>query len=275
MNLKFCFYTPKEMPKTRAVSHADLAPSPQGADLGSKTGAFLTILTILCGLCCFILCIIAESTRSQMGWVNTGDGNTQECVYSGSGKTPLLCSASAFVGLAGAMVVEHVYMLIAVTKSPPPALVTWDPNPAPAAKSLTWQAAFFFVTTWICFAVGEILLLIGISVESGHLTNWSRPRLSCLIIREGLFSAAGVFTLLTVFLAAGLYLTALHAQKLSKEHEIGRREMIEASTLYASPPQSPARSLQTIARENPVTRETQNDQPQLDYPVFVKHSNLV
>ena len=70
-----------------------------------------------------------------------------ECVYSGSGKTPLLCSAVAFVGLAVAMVVEHVYMLIAVSKSPPPALVCWDPD-STRAKTLAWQAGFFFVTTW-------------------------------------------------------------------------------------------------------------------------------
>lgn len=70
-----------------------------------------------------------------------------ECVYSGSGKTPLLCSVMAFVGLAVAMVVEHLYMLIAVTKSPLPALMSWDPD-STRAKTLTWQAGFFFVATW-------------------------------------------------------------------------------------------------------------------------------
>lgn len=82
-----------------------------------------------------------------MGTGNKGNGGNYECVYSGSGKTPLLCAASAFVGLAVAMVVEHAYMLIAVTKSPPSALVDWDSGSA-IAKSLTWQAGFFFVTTW-------------------------------------------------------------------------------------------------------------------------------
>lgn len=128
----------------------------------------------------------------------------------------------------------------------------------------------------LCFAVGEILLLIGLSVESGHLKNWSRPRPNCLIIKEGLFSAAGVFSLLTVFFAAGLYLTALRAQRMSQEHENVQREMLEASALYASPPRSPQPLITAIARENPVARENQIEQPSFTYPQgFSKHLNLV
>ncbi|KAJ4722071.1 DUF1218 domain-containing protein [Melia azedarach] len=267
------------MPKTTAVTHADLAPSPHSTELGSKTGVVLIVLTILCGLCCFILCLIAEATRSQITWQSAGnegkDGENQ-CVYSGSGKLPLSCAAIAFVGLAVAMVIEHMYMLIAISKSPPPALVSWDPDSAPV-KSLTWQAGFFFVTTWICFAVGEILLLIGLSVESGHLKNWSRPRPSCLVIKEGLFSAAGVFALLTVFLAAGLYLVALRAQKISLEQENVRREVLEASAFYASPSLSPPDAvITTMARENPVRRENQlQQQPLVPSFGFSKQSNLV
>ena len=70
-----------------------------------------------------------------------------QCIYTGSGRTPFLCSAIAFVVLAVAMVVEHMYMLIAVSKAPPQALVAWDANSA-CAKSITRQAGFFFVTTW-------------------------------------------------------------------------------------------------------------------------------
>ncbi|KDO71828.1 hypothetical protein CISIN_1g035800mg [Citrus sinensis] len=269
------------MPKRTAITHADLAPSPQGTEFGSKTGVVLIVSTILCGLCCFILCLIAEATRSQMTWESTHKrGVENQCVYSGSGKLPLLCAATAFVGLAVAMVIEHMYMLIAISKSPPPALVSWDPNYLPV-KSLTWQAGFFFVTTWICFAVGEILLLIGLSVESGHLKNWSRPRPNCLIIKQGLFSAAGVFALLAVFLAAGLYLTALRAQRISQEQEHVRREVLEASALYASPPQSPRLSIiTTMARENPVRRENQLEEQQQStwassFASFSKRSNLV
>ncbi|XP_021637179.2 uncharacterized protein LOC110633041 [Hevea brasiliensis] len=162
-----------------------------------------------------------------------GNAENYECIYSGSGTTPLLGDVVAFVGLAVAMVVEHMYVLIAISRAPPSVLVTWDPNSAPA-KSITWQAGFFYVANWLRFAVGEILLLIGLSVESGHLRNCSRPRPSCLTIKQGLFSAAGVFSLLKVFLASGLYLTALRAQRLSQEHENLQRQIPEASALYAS-----------------------------------------
>lgn len=96
-------------------------------------------------------------------------------------------------------------------------------------------------------------------MESGHLKNWARPKPSCLVIREGVFSAAGVFALTTVFLAAGLYLTALRAQRFSQNQENVRREVIEAAVMYASPPRSPP--LTTIPRENPIFRESQNEQP--------------
>ena len=111
----------------------------------------------------------------------------------------------------------------------------------------------------ICFAVGEILLLAGLSVESGHLKNWSKPRTGCYMVKEGLFSAAGVFALTTVFLAAGLYLTALRGQRMSEEIANVRREVLEASAFYASPPRSPQRHISTVARENPTTRESQNE----------------
>ncbi|QCE13320.1 hypothetical protein DEO72_LG11g313 [Vigna unguiculata] len=261
-----------------AITHADLEPSRRKTDLSSKTGAFLMVLTILIGLFCFVLCLIAEATRSEVTWMNRGgkeNGAKSECVYSGSGKVPLLCAVSAFVGLAFAMVMQHTYMLIAVSKSSP-SLLTWDPD-SPSAKSLTWQAAFFFVTTWICFGVAEILLLAALSVESGHLKNWSKARRGCYSIREGLFSAAGVLALTTVFLAAGLYLIALRAQKMVEEVASVRREVLEASVLYASPPRSPQpQYMSTVARENPTSRENHNELLLSVFPTpFVKSYDFV
>ncbi|KAJ6772164.1 hypothetical protein OIU74_018405 [Salix koriyanagi] len=94
---------------------------------------------------CFVLCLVAETARSQVTWVNSdskGNNEDSQCIYTGSGKIPLLCAAIAFAGLAVAMVVEHLFMLIAVTKATPPELVVWDPNSA-YSKTITWQAGFF------------------------------------------------------------------------------------------------------------------------------------
>ncbi|CAI9771091.1 unnamed protein product [Fraxinus pennsylvanica] len=261
-----------------AVTHADLAPSRRRSDLGSKTGAFLMVFSILLGLVSFILCLISEASRSQMIWeASSGEGKVikSECTYSSSGKIPLLFATGAFFALAMAMVIQHTYLLVALSKSDSLLAITWDPD-SDVAKSLTWQAGFFFVTTWVCFAVGEILLLIGLSVESGHLKNWQMPRESCLIIREGLFTAAGVFGLLTVFLASGLYITALRAQLHTQDQVNTHRELLEASVLYASPPRSPRRTIRAVPNENPTARQDQNLHTLNDYlTAFDKHSNLV
>lgn len=107
--------------------------------------------------------------------------------------------------------------------------------------------------------MGEILLLIGLSVESGHLNNWSSPRESCLVIKEGLFSAAGVFELATVFLAAGLYMTAVRAQRMFEKQEHVRREVLESYHIHSSPSRSPPiQPMPPVAREDPVIRHSQN-----------------
>ncbi|XP_057744643.1 uncharacterized protein LOC130962448 [Arachis stenosperma] len=205
-----------------AVTHADLEPNTGNTCLmSSKTGVFLVLLTILLGLSSFTLCLIAEATRSQVTWMNT---RKTECVYRSSGKTPLVCAACAFVVLAIAMVMEHTYLLITVSKSSP-TLLHLDPE-SPSANSLASHAGFFFIATWICFAIGEILLLAGVSVESGHLKNWSKPRHTCHVIRRGLFSCAAVFALTTVSLASALYLIAVRAQRLSRQLEQHSRTQV-------------------------------------------------
>lgn len=86
----------------------------------------------------------------QMIWeASSGEGKVikSECTYSSSGKIPLLSATGAFFALAMAMVIQHTYLLVAVSKSDSLLAITWDPD-SDFAKSLTWQAGFFFVTTW-------------------------------------------------------------------------------------------------------------------------------
>ncbi|KAL6990039.1 hypothetical protein U1Q18_015790 [Sarracenia purpurea var. burkii] len=216
----------------------------------------------------------------KVTWVSPGEesnGKRYECKYSGSGKTPLMCGVGAFLALALAVAVAHVFMMVALTKSPPPALLSWDPDSA-LAEALTCQAGFFFIITWISFSVGEILLLVGLSVESSHLKGWSTPRPSCLVIREGLFAAAGVFGLVAVFFDAGLYITALRAQWMLQDQENGRRETAETSVLHSSPPRSPPvpRRITAVPNGNSVVGENQNGRPLSEHlAAFNKHSGLV
>ncbi|XP_047309473.1 uncharacterized protein LOC124912878 [Impatiens glandulifera] len=240
----------------KAITHADLTPSPHGVELGSKTGAFLMIFSILLSLSCFILCLIAEANRSEMTWVSTLDEKIHECKYTGSGKTTLITAGGAFVELAIAVSIQHGYLMAALSKSTSiDSASAWDPI-STSAKSLTWQACFFFVSTWISFIVGEILLLIGISIESDHVKNWTGPRLRCLTVRPGLFATAGIFGLTTVFLAVGLYITALRALTFFKEDARIRRDILHAASLYLTPPRSPIprSEITTMPNESPVIR---------------------
>ena len=117
----------------------------------------------------------------------------------------------------------------------------------------------------ICFAVGEILLLIGVAMESGHLKDWSRPRPNCLIVREGLFSAAGVFALLTAFFSIGLYLTALRALRDSKLHEL---EILEATAAsYVFQPRSIQHGDGVIARDKQIKQPASTHPPACNQPL--------
>ncbi|GJN06161.1 hypothetical protein PR202_ga23862 [Eleusine coracana subsp. coracana] len=107
----------------------------------------------------------------------TGGGNPQQvdvCVYNGSGRLPLAYSIGAFLLLAVAMFAEH----------------------------------------GICFGLAEVLLMIGIGVESGHLSDWNRPHPVCHRVRPGMFAAAGILGLVTVVVGFVVYVTAVQARKL-------------------------------------------------------------
>ncbi|CAA6661985.1 unnamed protein product [Spirodela intermedia] len=203
-----------------AVTHDDLTVRQRSDDDGAAAGArglSLIVFCVLCGLLSFILSLAAEATRSE----------ETRCLYTGSGKTPLACGVAAFMALAVGMFTAQVYILIAAS-----------PRSSPIPRQLTRQACFFFLATWLSFAVAEVALMVGVSAESAHLGEWRKPRRSCLVVRQGLFAAAGVFALMTVFLAAGLYLTALQAQRMGprdeEEHDTRRRVPLATAPRFPS-----------------------------------------
>ncbi|KAJ0961149.1 hypothetical protein J5N97_000899 [Dioscorea zingiberensis] len=210
---------------TMAITHADLSHRRHWFR-SSKVAHTLVIFSVICGLFSFILCLTAEAARSEVSWMiinRASDDKSDMCTYSGSGKTALLCAVAALVLLGVAMFTEHANMLVTVTSPRPPATVAWTAPETPLAshssKAFTLQACTLVIATWICFAIAEVLLLVGIGVESGHLSNWTRPRASCPAVRPGMFAAAGIFGLITIFLGVGLYLTALLSQRLDQQEE--------------------------------------------------------
>lgn len=95
------------------------------------------------------------------------------------------------------------------------------------------------------------------------------------MVQQGVYSAAGVFGLTTVFLACGLYITALRAEQLLRDQENVRREIIEVSVLYASPPRSPINRLGTIRNETPIMRRSNEHELSIYLAEFDKLASLV
>ncbi|XP_042473150.1 uncharacterized protein LOC122055675 [Zingiber officinale] len=228
-----------------AISHADLSQKTQWrwrSELGSQFALLFVFLSVIAGLVAFVLCLAAEASRSEATWFalsEEGNGRKSSvCVYDSSGRTPLGCAVTAFLLMAVAMLAEHAYLLVAVDSSskhpfyaswpqsqppPPPSAIPHDPHTpataAVAATTITRQACCLFLTAWICFAVAEVLLLIGIGVEAGHISNWRKPKPECHVTRPGLFAAAGIFGLISVLLGVGVYLTALQMQRLQQQQQ--------------------------------------------------------
>ncbi|CAL9201083.1 unnamed protein product [Musa hybrid cultivar] len=226
-----------------AITHADLSSlrTPWRTDIGNRIALFLVLLSVLCGLSGFVLCLAAEASRSEATWYRLSDGSrSYECVYTGSGRTPLACAVCAFLLFAVAMFAEHAYMMVAVTCPSRPAPAAWPLPDGPRTLSSTgrWQTCALFLATWICFSIAEALLLIGIGVESGHVSQWRQPKPDCHVIRPGLFAAAGIFGLSTVLLGVGLYLTALQAQRLHQQEDNMLRGTAHAHHPHPFPPTS-------------------------------------
>ncbi|XP_008807758.2 uncharacterized protein LOC103720022 [Phoenix dactylifera] len=204
-----------------AMTLADLCHChriPRSSDVSIGLALFLVVLSVVCGLFTFVLCLAAEGSRTEAtryilsNWGHGSDAS--ECIYDASGLRPLAFAVGAFLLLVVAMFAELAYMLVVITSPQPPTLVI--PSPAPSTvmltstsriRTLAGQARFLFLATWISFAIAEVLLMFGMAVESSHICQWTKPRSSCHVVRPGLFAAAGVLGFLTVLLGIALYRT--------------------------------------------------------------------
>lgn len=216
-----------------AVTHDDLslrkAQERRAGRSGGQIAVALVALSVLCGLVSFILCLAAEGSRSEVSnylmSVGASAGQVDVCVYNSSGRSPLGFAIGAFLLLAVAMFAVHAYMLLAVAApdSAAAGLAVAEDHPrvSSATNTLTWQTCCLFFITWICFGLAEVLLMIGIGVESGHISDWRKPRQVCHRVRPGMFAAAGILGLITVVVGFVVYVTAVQTQKLRARHDGG------------------------------------------------------
>uniref|UniRef100_A0A0D9UZ60 Uncharacterized protein n=1 Tax=Leersia perrieri TaxID=77586 RepID=A0A0D9UZ60_9ORYZ len=217
-----------------AVTHDDLsrrkAVERRAARSSGRAAVSLVALSVLCGIVAFILCLAAEGSRSEtshylMSVGGPGQGQVDVCFYNSSGRAPLAFAVGAFLLLAVAMFAEHAYMLLAVAApdSSAAGLAVGEGHPrVPSDPArLTWQTCCLFFVTWICFGLAEVMLMVGIAVESGHVSDWRKPRPVCHRVRPGVFAAAGILGLITVVVGFVVYVTALQTNKLRAQYPVG------------------------------------------------------
>uniref|UniRef100_A0A0E0JGG8 Uncharacterized protein n=1 Tax=Oryza punctata TaxID=4537 RepID=A0A0E0JGG8_ORYPU len=221
-----------------AVTHDDLSlrkvQERRAARSSGRAAVALVALSVLCGIVGFILCLAAEGSRSEAShYLMTvggaggaaADGQVDVCFYNSSGRAPLAFAIGAFLLLAVAMFAEHAYMLLAVaapdSSAAGLAVAEGHPRVPSDPARLTWQTCCLFFVTWICFGLAEVMLMVGIAVESGHVSDWRKPRPVCHRVRPGVFAAAGILGLITVVVGFVVYVTALQTNKLRAQHPGG------------------------------------------------------
>lgn len=217
-------------PAAAPVTHDDLslrkAHDRRAARSGGQIAMGLVGLSVLCGLISFILCLAAEGSRSEVSnylmTVQGSAGQMDVCFYNSSGRSPLIFAIAAFLLLAVAMFAVHAYMLLPVaapdSAATAHAVAQDHPRVSTGPNTLPWQTCCLFFVTWICFGLAEVLLMIGIGVESGHVSDWRKPRPVCHRVRPGMFAAAGILGLITVVVGFVVYVTAVQAHKLRGHH---------------------------------------------------------
>ncbi|KAL5219950.1 hypothetical protein ABZP36_024663 [Zizania latifolia] len=220
-----------------AVTHDDLslrkAQERRAARISGRAAVSLVALSVLCGIVAFILCLAAEGSRSEVSYYlmsvgrgqAAGQGQVDVCIYNSSGRAPLAFAIAAFLLLTVAMFAEHAYMFFAVaapdSSAAGLAVAEGHPRVPTDPASLTWQTCGLFFVTWICFGLAEVLLMIGIGVESGHVSDWRKPRSVCHRVRPGIFAAAGILGLVTVVVGFVVYVMAVQTQKLRTQNPGG------------------------------------------------------
>ncbi|KAK8959966.1 hypothetical protein KSP40_PGU017223 [Platanthera guangdongensis] len=192
-----------------AVTHDDLSlRNNRAANNSSRPALSLMVMSVLCGLAGFIFCMAGEASRSKVTWTSLNVQNSKgpRCSFSGSGAAPFGFAAAASILFVAAFILECYGYLRPVSRSLPPAI------------------RVFACIKVISIFISEILLAVPMYLESRHLYDWTKPRLTCYRVIPRLFTAAGLFGLTNVFLGIALYVTAHITHRLLLEENMGRRQ---------------------------------------------------
>ncbi|KAH9306352.1 hypothetical protein KI387_010756 [Taxus chinensis] len=238
-----------------AVTHADLAIKRSCSALGSKLATCVMILCAFLGLLAFVFGFVAEITRTQAIWISVemeikdSEDIVMKCMYTSDGRSPFVAALGSLLSLVMAMGIYQAYMCMALRsaaanhQSPP--LASWTQSDPGYYQTFRWQAAAYFVLSWVSFAVAAVLLIVGVAVEAGHTERWSVGRDKCMVVRVGVFAAAGVVGLFATSMGIAFYVSAVQTERLVEEEAHIRREVVEATVHYTSASPAPS-SIQQI-----------------------------
>ncbi|RWW05871.1 hypothetical protein GW17_00030841, partial [Ensete ventricosum] len=221
-----------------AITHAELSSlqTHWRTDIGNRIALFLVLLSVLFGLSSFVLCLTAEASRSKVtsmpvGFLEHGDVRRARLHAGGSHVSQPPGTGGLAAPRRSTHAVVHRSMATCVLF-----LATWR---EPIHLFYSCRSASFAphnsCERRICFGIAKELLLIGIGVESGHVSQLRQPKPDCHVIRPVLFAAAGIFGLISVLLGVGRYLTALQTQRLHLLEE----NMLRDHPHQFPPPEAP------------------------------------
>ncbi|KAJ7551270.1 hypothetical protein O6H91_06G009300 [Diphasiastrum complanatum] len=203
-----------------AVTHADLEMDSNMRGLGKKKGIVVMSICTVLGLVAFSLCLIAESTKSQVIWVYKQGKRVSTnfelgkvgCIYSNSPKTPLLCTAGALLAVFVAVTLNQTntgHILYRLLTNNEISLVSISRSShCTSTLFIRLQALSCFVMVWLCFVAATILLFIGVAIEADHFGEHGKLHLRCLVVKQGIFAAAGVLALASTNSGVACYIVA-------------------------------------------------------------------
>ncbi|RWW75152.1 hypothetical protein BHE74_00016846 [Ensete ventricosum] len=237
-----------------AITHAELSSlqTHWRTDIGNRIALFLVLLSVLFGLSSFVLCLTAEASRSKQDLrvrlhrqrahaaglrrilvppARGGDVRRARLHAGGSHVSQPPGTGGLAAPRRSTHAVVHRSMATCVLF-----LAIWR---EPIHLFYSCRSASFAphnsCERRICFGIAKELLLIGIGVESGHVSQLRQPKPDCHVIRPVLFAAAGIFGLISVLLGVGRYLTALQTQRLHLLEE----NMLRDHPHQFPPPEAP------------------------------------
>ncbi|GKV45862.1 hypothetical protein SLEP1_g52894 [Rubroshorea leprosula] len=142
----------------------------------------LLVAVFVIDLIAFALAVAAEQRRSTASVQNEGSESERYCVYDKDIATSLGVASLLFL-LVSQLVIMVATRCLCCGRAMRP------------SGSRAW-AIVLFITSWVFFFLAEVCLLAG-SVRNAHHTKYLGSKISCQVLRRGVFGAGAAFIVLT------------------------------------------------------------------------------